>query len=437
MSFPDFWIGVQKGWQHSGNDLALEMISLNDRDLQTHAYVIGATGSGKTTLIHSMMNADLGRGHSIIVIDLLGDLANAAIELCKGHVDPAKLKIIDLREKVRPFGYNPLAGAGEPYYRALAVLDAVESESDSWGVQIAESARNALMLLGEAGSPLTRLEDVFYDRKFRNDCLSSCSEEAVLKFWERYDSFSPDRQSSLAMPVLNKFSLLTSTKTLRRILGHPEPIDLGAHLNEPGSVLLVALAADELHGASRMMGNLIVASVVREIYSRVNIPQDQRNPVRLYVDEFEAFNIGPFEDIAAQGRRFGLTWVLAHQSLAQLAPRVRSILLNIVGLKVVLRVGRDDSLHMSRDLFGDPKAFDFTGLAVGDAILWRRNQDPLIIEINEPMIRSGNYRSRESQEYLREVYAFAGDPEAHNDDVPHHTDHAEVEESRNRLDEWL
>jgi len=379
------------------------LVPLTISELKTHGLIIGATGSGKTTLIHHLMAQDILKGHSFAVLDMRGDLVNAAIELCSDHVEPGEVALFDLREKHRPLGFNPLAGAGEPYFRALGVLDVVATESESFGVQLAETLRMAVMLLAEVRAPLTDLERVFYNSVLRGELVAQCRNEPVVSFWTRYSALSPDRQQALAMPVLNKVSLLFATDSLRRMLGNPTPCDLGAHLNRRGSVTLVSLAVDELHAAGRMVGSMLLATICREIFSRVEIPEPRRNPVRLYVDEFEHFGTKEFETILAEGRRFGLSLVLAHQTLAQLAPKVRSMILNNVGVKVVFRSGREDGSTLSKDLTGDPKAINVSLLEVGEAVLARRGEAPFVVEINAPLFDSVGVRSASARRFLAQI----------------------------------
>lgn len=402
------WIGVRAAWRLEGKVPWPHLVSVSSEHLKTHALLIGATGSGKTNLMHQLMARDLEQGHSFCVLDMRGDLVRAVIEMAAGHVDPRKVRLIDLREKERPFGFNPLHGRGESYFRALNVLDAVASESESWGVQLGETLRMALMLLAEAGGSLAHMEAVFHDRSFRLACIEKADSESVLAFWHRYGEMKPDRQAALAMPVLNKVSLLLATATMRRILGHPDPIDLGRHLNTQGSVLLVSLAVDELHSSGLMTGSIVLSSICREIFARVDTAESKRNPVRLYVDEFEHFGMKEFETILAEGRRFKFSLVLAHQTLAQLSPRMRSMILNNVGTKFAFRCGREDGATLSKDLTGDPKAYDFTDLPVGVAVMWRRNLGVLEVEVNEPIVGDVGEQSEHARCFLDEVYGEAG-----------------------------
>jgi len=401
---PRHWIGVYKWWRLISQSPWGFFLAYPPEERGTHTLIIGATGSGKTVLCHHLIVQEIQQGHSICVLDLRGDFVAAVVELCaRFGVDPRKVLLLDLRAKGPQATFNPLFGAGEPYYRALNVLDVIASESESWGVQLSETLRNGLLLLAESGQPLTRLESLLFDRHFRLTCLEACKSESVVAFWQRFDELSADRQTAFAGPVLNKLSPLLATSTLRAILGGSNPVDLGKHLNTPGSITLVSLAVDELHASGKMMGRLVLASICREVFARVETQESKRNPIRLYVDEFEHFGMTEFETILAEGRRFGFSAVLAHQTLAQLSPRMRSMILNNVGAKFVFRCGREDSAVLSKDLTGDPKAFDFNEFGVGEAVMWRRGQGSTEIEVNEPLVQDVGRRSDAARLFVKHI----------------------------------
>jgi hypothetical protein len=398
--FPRHWIGVEKGWRDAAETPWDRLVSLPPDRLKTHVLVIGSTGSGKTVFLTHLFAQDIVLKRSFVVLDLRGDLVDAVLALLAGRIDPRKVLLLDLREKRSPAGFDPLAGRGEAYFRALAVIDAIAAQHDL-GVQVVETLRNALLLLAEAGLPLTLIERLFHDGGFRDGLVGRCRSEQVAGFWARYGAMSPDRQATLAMPVMNKVSLLLATEGLRKVLGHPKPVDLGRHLDSPGSVTLVSLAGDELHGAGRMFGRIFLASACREIFSRVGVAESGRNPVRLYVDEFENFAGEDFEPVLAEGRRFKFSLVLAHQTLAQLSPRMRSMVLNNVGTKVVFRCGREDSAALSRDVSGDPRAHDFTTLGVGEALVWSRGVGEKLVEVNAPLLKDTGARNPAARRLAR------------------------------------
>jgi hypothetical protein len=397
------WIGIEADWRDSGKHPSEHLVCLSQKELATHLHAIGKTGAGKTNFLHHLIAQDVLWGSSFVILDLRGDLVSAALSICAGRVPAEKVKIIDLREKRHPFGFNPLIGPGEPYFHALNVLDVVEAESESWGVQLQETLRFALFALTEARSNLPAIEKLFHDEIFREILLERVTSPDVLDFWHRFAELNADKQRALASPVLNKVNGLFATPNLRATLAHPKPIDLGRHLDIPGSVLLISLAADELHSIGRMMGSLVLACLTREMFGRVELPETQRNPVRIIVDEFEHFGTRDFEMILVEGRRFGISLVLAHQTLSQLSAKLRSGILGNVGTKVCFQLGREDSFTMSLDFTQNRNAIDFTKIPKGCAIISRSGKPLAGVEINSPLFKGGRVLTVEGEEFRSRV----------------------------------
>ncbi len=354
-------------------------------DLRRHCYLRGAPGCGKTSLILRLIRQDVEAGHTVVVVDLRGDLVRGCLGTCRAlGVDPARITLLDLREKSRVQPFDPLAGAGEPYVRALHLLDVVSSEAESWGVQLEETMRNAFLLLACAGEPVTELERVLTDSAFRSRCLGSADDEGVVAFWNRFEPLSRERQLSWALPVLNKVTPLLAVPVLRAVLGGRPSLDLGRELSTPGRIVLVSLAVDELHRSARMIGGLVVSAVAREMMARVDMPEKDRNPVRLYVDEFENMAGEPFEGLIAEGRRFGLTLVLSHQTLAQLPARLRSVVRNNVALQLFFQCGFEDAASVAAELPDQVRCSDLRSLAVGEAFAMRRDGSAVRVRFRRP-----------------------------------------------------
>jgi hypothetical protein len=166
---------------------------------------------------------------------------------------------------------------------------------------------------------------------------------------------------------------------------------------------VISLAVDEVHAAGWMTGSLFLAAICREVFSQVDVAESMRNPVRLYVDEFEHFTMREFETILAEGRRFKLSLVLAHQTLAQLSPKMRAVILGNVGVKLVFRTSHLDAQVLNRDLAGDPKAYELASLIPGEAVLWRRGYAPIYMEVNAPLIKDVGFVTAQAKNLLAQV----------------------------------
>jgi hypothetical protein len=332
-----------------------------------------------------MIEQDVKSGHSIVVLDLRGDLVAGALGVCVNlGIEPERVTLLDLREEVHIQGFNPLSGSGKTFIKALHLLDVVAAESSSWGVQLEETLRSALLLLAESSKPITNLERLFYVPDFRYSCLADCTDESVLAFWDRYERMSREKQNSWALPVLNKLSPLLSTPILRSVLSGSPDMKLDERLGEKGHVILVSLAVDELQRSGRMIGSLIVSAIAREMMSRVNVSEGLRNPVRLYVDEFENMASTSFEGLIAEGRRFGLTLVLSHQTLAQLPARLKSVVRNNVGLQVLFQCGFEDSQVLVKELPDEADSESLRTLGVGQAYVMYRDGDAELVQFHAP-----------------------------------------------------
>ena len=380
-------------------------------DLARHCYILGSTGCGKTTFILQLLKHDIEAERSVVVIDLRGDLVAATLGLCASlNLDPTRVTLLDLRETAKVQGFNPLSGAGEPYIRALHLLDVLSQEAPSWGVQLEETLRSALLLLASSPEPLTKLNAVLFDDDFRGRCLGQVTDEDVLTFWERYERFSEDKKVAWAAPVLNKVSPLLAVPILRRVLGSKAPLDLEAKLSSPGHVTLVSLAVDELHRSARMMGSLLVSAIAREMMARVNMAENRRNPVRLYVDEFENMASESFEGLIAEGRRFKLSLVLSHQTLSQLPAKLRSVIRNNVGIQIVFQCGFEDAQTIARELPGDFGLTDIRGLGVGEALVMSRDGEVVNVGFHAPPRRPKN--AVVSEFHKRVLEGIASEPES-------------------------
>lgn len=106
------------------------LVSIPPSELKTHALLIGATGSGKTNLLHHLIAQDIACGHSLVVLDLRGDLVSAALELCANASTPNSSRSSICARRFGRLASIRSPARAKPYLRALGVLQAVATEAE-------------------------------------------------------------------------------------------------------------------------------------------------------------------------------------------------------------------------------------------------------------------------------------------------------------------
>lgn len=341
-------------------------------DRLRHTYVLGATGTGKTNLLIQLIDRDIIGGRSVVVMDMRGDLIDRVLTRHAERIDPKKLALIDLRNPVFSSGLNPFLTGHDPYGAALHIHAVLRSSAESWGVQLDETLRCSLIALSYSRRSLADLPRLLSDASFRSGIVSSTPDQQVVDFFTKFEQLSTDRQIAWTLPVLNKVSAFLSHPTIRSILAARAPADLVSILDQPGSITLIALATDRMHGLAGTFGCLVVSAVENAVMSRVDKPEEQRNPVHLYLDEFENFQSPAFESILAEGRRFRLGLTLSHQNLHQLDTKLRHTITNNAATRIYFRTGHVDAKELGCELeaFGiKDAAKSLLRLPVGEAFV--------------------------------------------------------------------
>lgn len=374
-----------------------------------HLYVLGATGSGKTNLILQLLAQDLAQGSSIVVVDLRGDLIDRLLLRLSEEAELSERTVLlDLRDAEQIIGFNPLAGTAEAHSRAYLVLDALRNQADSWGVQLEETLRNTLIALAEDNRTLLEIEPFLTDADFRLNVLDGVDDPSVQAFFGRYGALSPDKQQAWFLPVLNKVTPLLGIPRLRLLFGADPSLQISRLLDTPGQIILVALAVDRFHSASRLVGSLFIGAIEAAIMSRVDIPEASRVPVNLYVDEFETMASEAFGSIVAEGRRFRMSLTLSHQNLSQIPSGLRQVIRNNVQTQILFQTGSIDARELRSELvqLESDGATELQSLPVGEAFVICRPDEPVRVRFRES--RDPNVSREQVREFVQAVHLTMG-----------------------------
>lgn len=320
-----------------------------------HLYIIGQTGTGKSTLLLNLIAQDLSAGHGCALLDPHGDLALAVPSLLPTwraddlvYFDPSHL--------ARPIGFSPLMNLLEDD-RPLVVENIVSAFRaiwpDFWGPRLEHIFSHALRLLMDIPqATLLGLPRLLQDDGYRSKCLRHCRDPLIRAFWmHEYAAYPPRFREEAIAPVLNKMGRVLMTPAIRNILAQPQSsIDLRFMMDDR-RVMVANLSKGALgEGPAHLLGALLVTALAQAALSRRDIDEAHRVPFHLYVDEFQNFATTGFSLILSEARKFGLTLTLAHQYLDQLPDRLREAVFGNVGSMIAFRVGATDAAELARQL---------------------------------------------------------------------------------------
>jgi len=338
----------------SGLDLAAP-IFLSEDDRRRHLYLIGKTGTGKSTLLLNLIRCDLSAGHGLALLDPHGDLARTVIDSMPRHRIPDAL-YLNPADLDHPVGFNPLHNLAPdqgPLIAAQIVAAFRHIWSDSWGPRLDYLLLNSLRLLIDTpGSTLLGLPALLIDTRYRTRLIERCRDAQVRQFWNRElaswgDSFKTEALS----PLQNKIGALLSPPLLRNILGQSKPtLDLPAIMNS-GRILIVNLSKGAIgEGPAHLLGALLTTAISHAAHARSVIPEHERRDFHLYADEFQNFATDSFATILSEARKYRLSLTLAHQFLGQLPPLLRHAVLGNAGSLIVFRIGAEDAEALAPEI---------------------------------------------------------------------------------------
>ena len=303
-------------------------------DLGQHSLVLGATGSGKSSLLEAMSRTLLRIGRSFVLVDPHGDLAGRVGRWVRA-TGTLTLVSLDFTQPETLPAWNPVARMdGVAPSRQVDLLVTVLKRlyrgetvaSWSWGVKTEELMRVSLRALIESGMPLTLLdlERFLTDEEFRLDVLQTAGPEVQAYFRDRFGA----REEMYVSAVLNKLAPLLDAPAVRAFLGRTEgTMDLLGVIDRRAAVV-VNLARGSLGAAADVLGRLLTSAFLLAALRRERIVPEARRPVTLLVDEAHAFagEESGLADLLVAGRKYKVSLVLAAQGLSLFPAKLRPLL---------------------------------------------------------------------------------------------------------------
>lgn len=325
---------------------------IRQADRLLHMYVIGKTGVGKSTLIETLVRQDIAGGRGFALVDPHGDLAARVWERCDEEARD-RITYLNAPNSQQPFGYNPLRRVRDDRIplAAAGLLETLRKLwPNAWGVRMEHILRNSLYaLLERDDADLSSVLQLYNDKNFRKRVAREVRNDVVREFWRvEFENYAARLRAEAVAPIQNKLGALLSDPTLYRIFVMPAADIRFRPLMDEGRGLVVNLSRGELgEDASQILGGFVVSTIALAAFSRANVPEPERRPFFLYVDEFQSFTTLAFVNMMAELRKYGVGLVLAHQHLHQLEPEIRHAVLGNAGTLIAFRLGAADASHIA------------------------------------------------------------------------------------------
>lgn len=332
-----------------------------------HSHVIGPPGVGKSTLLGNWIIGEAAGGRSIVVIEPKGDLiADVVNRISESRHDD--VVIIDPGANGHVVGFNPLAGSRHDAERRADSLLHIFRElfGTAIGPRSADVLLHALIMAARLDSgTLTDVMPLLTNPAFRRSVAGQVGDPLIITPWVAwFDSLSDGERMQVVAPIGNKLRIFTARPSIRRLLGQAAPrFDLGSVFQRP-TVLLINLNAGAIGPeTSQIIGSLILNQLWEAIQRQTTLPERQRMPVSVVVDEWQSFAAGlDFADVFARARGAKVPFTVAHQHLDQLKPNLRTAVLAAARSRVVFRPAEGDARDLARVLGAPVTAEDLEQL---------------------------------------------------------------------------
>lgn len=321
--------GIEVGYGfHSGAQQQI-VVRLAEGERAKHTYIVGKTGTGKSTLLRRMIEQDIERGKGVCVIDPHGDLIEMVLKrIPENRIDDVIL--LDPSVTEWPFGLNLLEfDPANPHHRDFVVQETIAITRklfyfEHTGPVFEHNLRHlVLTMLDESMAGEGTLVEVprpLYDRSFRDAIVPRLMDEFARDYWKQYDQLGSGTTSDQLFWIVSKFDSFITDRIMRNIIGQSKStINIPEIMNNQ-KILLVKLPSaliGEINAA--LLGMIILSKLRWAGMARASLPPEERRPFYVYVDEFQNFAASGFESILAEARKYGVSLILAHQHIGQLS----------------------------------------------------------------------------------------------------------------------
>jgi hypothetical protein len=310
-------------------DGAVQEIGMTLEQRQKHTYIIGKTGTGKTTLLKSSIYQDMLNGKGLAVFDPHGDMFRELLQIVPEH-RRKDVVVFDPSDREYPVGLNILDPGiefkdeddkNEWITSTVLSVFAKLSDENQWGPRMEHILRNTTLTALQTPNPsLYTLQRLLTDKKYQKEVARNLKDPVLKQFWDKeFKMLGSMQMSNATAPLTHRLGHFITAKMSRHILLQAESTVRIADIMNEGKILLVNLSKGDIgEDQSFFFGTILTSFIWMAAYQRTKIPEKKRRDFFVYVDEFQNFATPQFGDITSEGRKFRISLIVSHQNIAQI-----------------------------------------------------------------------------------------------------------------------
>lgn len=337
-------------------------VYLSKEDRVRHCYVVGQTGTGKTTILKNMAIQDIHNGNGVCFMDPHGsDLQDILANIPRERLDD--VIYFDPAYTPRPMGLNMLEyDVNFPEQKIfvinelLAIFNKLFDMKVAGGPAFEQYFRNSAGLVmedPESGMTLLEIGRVLSDKAFRQMKLERCKNPIIKQFWENAEKTTGEASLANFVPyITNKFDVFISNDIMRPVIAQQKSVLNFREIMDKKKILLVNLSKGRLGDInSHLIGLVLVGKLTMAALSRVDmIGKGPVNDFYLYIDEFQNVTTDSIATILSEARKYRLSLTVAHQYIEQLEENIKNAVFGNVGSMIIYRVSPENAVLFERQL---------------------------------------------------------------------------------------
>ena len=338
-------------------------IRMKREDRFRHFYVIGQTGTGKSTIFQSMIRQDFKNGDGVAIIDPHGSLIEDILPFIpRERADD--VIYFNPADTDRPLGLNLLEGADweEKEYVSMEAMNIMIKlfNEEIFGPRIQDYFRNGCLTLmsDPEGGALTDIVRLFTDDDYQRVKVEHVTNPIVKSFWENQMAKTGAREKQEMIPYFAaKFGAFVTNSMMRNIIGQAKSAFDFNKVMQDGKILLINLSKGTVGEVnSRLLGLIIVSKIQMAALARQKMAKDiKKKDFFLYIDEFQNYITDSIESILSEARKYRLGLHMAHQYIKQLEgndgkSKVKDAVFGNVGTMMCYKIGASDAEYMAKEM---------------------------------------------------------------------------------------